>query len=140
MPTVTVAGPFGNMAPQVARLMDQLSKGYYGFMPNEAWQPNVNLYETETDYRVCVDLAGVEKDKIEITVADQRLTLRGTRAIPQCPAPPCPDADSRARVHLMEIDHGSFVRDVELPHDVIRDAITARYIDGMLWIELPKKG
>jgi len=40
---------------------------------------------------------------------------------------------------LMEIDHGHFVRDVELPHDVHSEQITATYRNGMLWIELPKK-
>jgi HSP20 family molecular chaperone IbpA len=39
----------------------------------------------------------------------------------------------------MEIDHGSFCREVELPHDVARDRISAVYRDGLLWIELPKK-
>ncbi len=42
-------------------------------------------------------------------------------------------------MHLMEIDHGSFARDVELPQDVHHEQINARYRDGMLWIELPKK-
>ena len=112
MPPVTVAGAFGNMNPQVAKMMEQLTKGYYNFLPSEVWTPNVNLYETENDYRVCVDLAGVEKEKIDITVADGRLTIRGHRAVPQCPSPP-PDTDpehSRMRVHLMEIDHGAFSR------------------------------
>jgi HSP20 family protein len=128
------------MSPQVAKMMDQLSKGYYSFLPNEVWTPNVNLYETESDYRVCVDLAGVEKDKIDITVADGRLTLRGGRPVPQCPTPPCQDPEqARLKVHLMEIDHGTFSREVELPEDVIRERITARYVDGLLWIELPKK-
>ena len=141
MPPVTVAtGPFGNMNPQVAKMMEQLTKGYYNFLPSEVWTPNVNLYETEADYRVCVDLAGVEKDKIDITVVDQRLTIRGQRTVPQCPSPPCPDPEQgRLRVHLMEIDHGAFSREVELPHDVVKESITARYTDGLLWIELPKK-
>ncbi|MEA2711971.1 MAG: hypothetical protein QOF78_4572 [Phycisphaerales bacterium] len=144
MPTeiavATTAGQFGNMSPQVAKMMEQLNKGYYGFMPSEVFIPNVNLYETEADYRVCVDLAGVEKDKIDITVVDQRLTIRGQRPVPQCVVPPCPDPEQqRLRVHLMEIDHGAFAREVELPHDVIKEQITARYVDGLLWIELPKK-
>ena len=138
-PQTTTAGPFGNMSPQVAKMMEQLTKGYYGYMPNnEVWTPNVNLYETEEDYRVCVDLAGVEKDKIDITVVDQRLKLQGARPVPQCPQPPCPQ-DQRVRVHLMEIDHGTFTREVELPHNVIKERITARYTDGLLWIDLPKK-
>ena len=138
--TIDTAGQFGNMSPQVAKMMEQLNKGYYGFMPSEVFIPNVNLYETETDYRVCVDLAGVEKDKIDITVVDQRLTIRGQRPVPQCIQPTCSDPEQqRLRVHLMEIDHGAFAREVELPHDVVKEQITARYIDGLLWIELPKK-
>ena len=31
------------------------------------------------------------------------------------------------------------VREVELPHDVVKERIAAKYNDGMLWIELPKK-
>ena len=140
MPPVTVAGPFGNMSPQVAKMMEQLSKGYYGFLPSEVWTPNVNLYETETGYRVCVDLAGVEKEKIDITLVDQRLVVRGQRAVPQCPSPPRSEPEQgRMKVHLMEIDHGAFSREVELPHNVIKESITARYTDGLLWIELPKK-
>lgn len=135
--TIDTAGAFGNMSPQVAKMMEQLNKGYYGFMPSEVFIPNVNLYETEFDYRVCVDLAGVEKDKIDITVVNQRLTIRGQRPVPQCMEPPCPE--QRLRLHLMEIDHGAFAREVELPHDVIKERITARYVDGLLWIELPKK-
>jgi HSP20 family protein len=138
--SVTIAGPYQNINPQVAKMMEQLTRGYYNFLPSEVWAPNVNLYETETDYRVCVDLAGVDKEKIDITVIDQRLTIRGARAVPQCPAPPCPaDEHTRMKVHLMEIDHGAFSRDVELPHDVVKEKIAARYVDGLLWIELPKK-
>src|SRR5690349_15348688 len=139
MPPVTVAGPFGNMNPQVLKMMEQLTKGYSNFLPSEVWTPNVNLYETEADYRVCVDLAGVDKDKIDISWVDDRLTIRGQRQVPQCPAPPCPDTENRMRVHLMEIDHGAFSREIELPPDVQKDQITARYTDGLLWIELPRK-
>ena len=139
MPT-SFAGPFGSMSPQISKMMEQLQKGYSNFLPSETWQPNVNLYETETEYQVCVDLAGVEKDKIDIVVQDQRLHLRGSRPVPPCPTPPCPEPETaRLRVHLMEIDHGAFAREVELPRDVIKEKITARYVDGLLWIDLPKK-
>ena len=38
----------------------------------------------------------------------------------------------------MEIDHGAFCREVELPEDVDRKRIAANSRNGMLWIELPK--
>ena len=114
------------------------SKGYYGFISNENWTPNVNLYETEVAYLVCVDLAGVDKQKIEIDVVDGRVRLRGNRAVPMLPEGVATQS-ARLRMHLMEIDHGSFARDVELPQDVHHERINARYRDGILWIELPKK-
>jgi HSP20 family molecular chaperone IbpA len=45
----------------------------------------------------------------------------------------------RIRVHLMEIDHGNFSREVELPADVEKEVISAVHREGMLWIELPKR-
>ena len=134
--------PFGSVGRQVNKIMDQVQKGYYTFYPADTWTPSVNLYEVETGYRVCVDLAGVEKEKIDITVSGQRLSLKGHRQVP-CHPDGDADADAQAkriRVHLMEIDHGSFSRDVELPEDANPDNITAVYRSGLLWIELPRKG
>lgn len=121
--------------------MDPFAKAFYIYS-NDTWTPNVNLYETAGSYLVCVDLAGVEKDKIEVEVVEQRLKLRGTRSVPislpdESGAPP-PETPPRLRVHLMEIDHGGFTREVELPADVDRAGISATYRNGLLWIEIPR--
>ena len=130
--------PFkGPQTPQ-SKLLELQAKGYYTFFPNENWTPNVNLYETDTVYLVCVDLAGVEKAKIDIELIDGRLRLRGKRAVPMS-VESAEAPHTRVRMHLMEIDHGAFSRDVDLPEDVHREQISARYQDGLLWIELPKK-
>jgi HSP20 family protein len=130
--------PFRNPSTSSKILEQMQNKGYYGFISNENWTPNVNLYETEFAYLVCVDLAGVDKQKIEIEVVDGRVRLRGNRAVPMLTEQSEPQT-VRLRMHLMEIDHGSFARDVELPQDVHHERINARYRDGILWIELPKK-
>jgi HSP20 family protein len=136
---------FGSVQRQMQRLMEQMQKNFFNFCPSETWTPNVNLYESETAYVVCVDLAGVDKEKIEVVVADQKLTLRGTRLVP---TPTDGDATHahtgeshtpRLRVHVMEIDHGQFCREVELPADVLHEEISAAHLNGLLWIELPKK-
>ena len=170
--------PFSNLARQAGKIMDQMQKGLYVYSA-DTWTPNVNLYETATTYLVCVDLAGVQKEKIDVEVADQRLKLRGARAVPtyepEEPQLESSDKDSarggargagrhegdgggqghgahppaaagehvephahRMRVHLMEIDHGPFTREVELPPDADKAGITATYRNGMLWIEIPK--
>jgi HSP20 family protein len=148
--------PFQQLQRQMNKLVEQMQKGYYNYRPGETWQPNVNLYETDAGYLVCVDLGGVEKDKIEIELIDQRLTIRGNRPVPTFPdgttaatTTAAGPAAGRAgdghqdakkyRVHLMEIDHGPFAREVELPLNVEKDRIAAQHRNGMLWIELPKK-
>ena len=137
--------PFGSVGRQMNKILEQMQKGYYSYHPVETWTPAVNLYETATSYIVCVDLAGVQKEKIDITVVGQRLTFRGSRQVPI--EPPRDSVEETAdhvshpprfRVHLMEVDHGAFSRDVELPEDVEADQITATYRNGLLWIELPR--
>jgi HSP20 family protein len=128
---------FGNVVRQMGKMMDQLQKGYFNFYPAETWTPAVNLYENDIGYIVCVDLSGVDKEKIDLVVADGQLKLRGQRTVPT------PDgSEGRVkgmRVHLMEIDYGPFCREVALPADVDHENIRATYVNGMLWIELPRK-
>lgn len=130
--------PFQNTGQKMAKLLDQFQKGYYNFYPSETWTPDVNLYEADDVYLVCVDLAGVDKEKIDLEVRDQRLILRGARAVPAHMDEEPALCKHRLRVHLMEIDHGPFARTVELPRNVRRDGIVAHYRNGMLWVELPK--
>jgi HSP20 family protein len=131
--------PFGSIGRPLNKILDQVHKGYYSFYPADTWTPNVNLYEAETGYRVCVDLAGVEKEKIDITVNGQRLLLKGHRQVPSHPDGDSEAQNKRIRVHLMEIDQGSFCREVELPEDANHESITAVYRNGLLWIEMPRK-
>ena len=140
--TATSDPPFSNLG-RVNKVTEQLmQKGYFNFCPSETWTPSVNLYETAESYLVCADLSGVDKEKIDVEVIDNQLTLKGTREVPIFGGPITtddpPGSARRPRVHLMEIDHGSFCRQVELPEDVLREQITAQYLNGMLWIEIPK--
>lgn len=133
--------PFQHLVRQANKLMDQMQKGYFNFCPSETWTPSVNLYETEEGYQICVDLAGVDKEKIDVEIAGQRLKLRGNRSVPvHSEAAEGKEGDgSRPRVHLMEIDHGAFCREVDLPVDVRSDQIRATYRNGLLWVEIPKE-
>jgi HSP20 family protein len=142
MPTETATDvPFGHLAREMSRMLERMSKSSFGFVPSDAWQPAVNLYETEAAYLVCVDLAGIDKETVDLHVVDNRLALRGRREVPPCPEnlQAANDVPCRAKIHLMEIDHGPFTRDVELPSDVLHEHISASYRNGLLWIEIPKK-
>ena len=126
--------PFGSITGN--RKSSPEGAGYYNFCGADTWSPAVNLYETEGTYLVCVDLSGVDKDKIDVEVLAGELSLRGHRQVPWMDGRA---GETKLRVHVMEIDHGSFCRTVELPKDAAQEQISASYRDGLLWIEIPKK-
>lgn len=136
--TTATEQPFSNLPGRARSLKDSSQGQYFNFCPNETWTPNVNLYETEACYLVCVDLAGVDKEEIDVVTEDHSLRIRGQRAVP-APEDYTPAQQKKLRLHLMEIDHGSFCRIVDLSEDVDRGNIKANHRNGLLWIELPKK-
>ena len=82
---------------------------------------------------ICVDLAGVDRKRIDLTVEGRRLLIRGLRQ------PPEPDEarDKAVQVLVMEIDYGPFEREVLLPSDVVADRVNAEHREGLLWVYLP---
>ena len=123
-----------NLTDQIKHLGEAVQRAahsrFFRFSPPDAWQPATNLYETEDRYVVCMDLAGVNRDEIDVEVRQEVLVIRGRRESPR--------PQSSSKVHLMEIDHGNFRRTITIPSSVDVDNIRARYVDGYLWVELPK--
>ncbi len=103
-------------------------------LPKSAtWRPAINAFRCDQAYCVCVDLAGVAKEEIELTVEPGLLRLRGTRSAPQPGAP----HGKAVRVLALEIDSGDFERELQLPPDVDLSRIAAEQENGLLWIRLP---
>src|SRR4051812_46185706 len=126
---------FANLVRQMNQLVDRESQGRnFSFSPTDAFRPAVNLYETISAYMVCVDLGGMDLKDIDVSLEKAKVIIRGRR---QSPMPP--DGARAVAVHLMEIDHGTFCRTVEVPSGVDQERIGANYHVGMLWITLPKK-
>lgn len=100
-----------------------------------SWRPAINAYRCKTCIRICVDLAGVARSDIDLTITAQTLSIRGVRQVPE------PDEGKKGAVQMiaMEIDYGPFHRDVQLPHEVDVDKVRAEQEEGLLWIYLPLK-
>ncbi|MBN2029321.1 Hsp20/alpha crystallin family protein [bacterium] len=95
------------------------------------WKPPTDVYETETDYVIILELAQVKNEEVSITFRDGILTIRGVRQT----IPP-----SERRHYLkMEISYGPFERKIAISGDVDMDQLSAQYKDGFLEIRLPKK-
>lgn len=130
-------GEFDELSRRILNMMDQMvQRRYVEFRDYSAWQPAANVYETTDAYVVCVELAGVDRERLDIRVDEQRrLIICGRREKPQCE-----HLTAEGRIHALEIADGSFARQIDLPYDIDVNAIAASYDRGMLWIRIPKAG
>lgn len=102
----------------------------------EVWSPRMDVYETADALVVKVCAAGLDPDKMDLTLsADNRfLTVRGLRIERD------DDKSDRVSYYQLEVYYGPFERIVALPVDVPldRDRLSASYKEGFLKVVLPK--
>ncbi len=103
------------------------------FYVPETWSPAINAYRCPGQIIVCVDLAGVERETLDLRVERRRLQIRGRREPPE----PAATGEKALQILAMEIDYGPFEREVLLPSEVDTESVTAEQQNGLLWIYLP---
>ena len=92
--------------------------------------PPLNVWSNEDETVVQAELPGYDADKIDISVVQNTLTLRGERS--------SEETGEGATIHRRERTTGRFVRTVELPFEVDNSKIEAEYRDGILSVRLPR--
>jgi HSP20 family protein len=92
--------------------------------------PPVDVYEDKNEIVAKVELPGMEKDDIEINVADQLLTIKGSKKKEE--------EIKEDNYYRAERSYGAFVRTVELPKEVEADKAKAVFKNGVLEVRLPK--
>lgn len=90
----------------------------------------LNVYEDENNIFVALPLAGVDKEKIDISFYAGALTIRAKKEVP---------VKDIVRVLRQERWEGDLVRKIELASPIVPDKIQAKYQNGHLCIELLKK-
>jgi HSP20 family protein len=121
------------MQGQMDRLLDHISGSKpprVRFSP-VVWEPAIDVYETEREVVVIVDLAGVKESDFGLLVDRDTFTIQGFRHRT------CPVAGQRA-YHRVEIASGHFRRSVALPALVDAARVKATYGDGLVEVVLPK--
>jgi HSP20 family protein len=90
------------------------------------WYPAADVYESDAEYTVAVDLPGLDRTTLDISVDDNRLSIKGIR----------PGLETTQ--HRGERPKGKFLRTFSVPASVDQNAIKADYKDGVLQVHLPK--
>jgi HSP20 family molecular chaperone IbpA len=109
-------------------------QSYYRFSRSISWEPAVNIQEDEEHIYLCVEVAGLSREKIIVEAIGQSIRICGERPIPQPPKTSGPTCI----VH-MEINSGAFERIVKLPDRADLAQVDANLDAGFLWVTISKK-
>lgn len=119
------------LGEELNRLFDLSTRA--GLRPNDSlqsWMPPLDLRETPDAFIATLELPGMKREQIEVSVHEGVLSVSGER-LPSEPSEGC-------SVYRSERPFGRFQRSVSLPKPVQAEATKATYRDGILTVTLPK--
>ena len=94
------------------------------------WAPLVDISEDEKEFLVRVELPGLRKEEVKVTVDNGVLTISGERKVEK--------EEKTRKYHRVERSYGKFERNFTLPDKADGARITAEFKEGMLQVRLPK--
>jgi HSP20 family protein len=122
-----------NMQREINRMFDSFFRSEIpegSPLAESVWTPAVDIAEDENGYIVKVELPGVAREQVKITMQDNVLSIKGEKV---------QENESRtSSFHRTERSYGSFERRFSLPSNVRQDSIDATFKDGILTVALPK--
>jgi HSP20 family protein len=117
-----------NLRRTVDRLFDNVGPDHE-WLPTQ-WGLAVDIAENKDDFIVKASVPGIKPDDLDISYADDTLTIRGEIK--------SDNEYKEDQYHLRERRYGSFSRSISLPTKIKGDAIEASYQDGVVTLRLPK--
>jgi HSP20 family protein len=93
------------------------------------WSPALDLYQNNDNVVAVVELPGLRKEEIEISLHDSTLTISGERKL---------ESGNGEQTERSERYVGKFRRSITLPTRVDSAKVSASYRDGILTVTLPK--
>ena len=124
--------PFGEMARWERDMERLLGNFFTGSGSLATREPNLNLdlYEEKDQIVVKAEMPGFTRDDIQISIADNALTIKGEKKKEE--------EDSGKDYYRSERVYGAFTRILPLPAEINPDKVQATFKNGVLEIRLPK--
>lgn len=94
------------------------------------WHPAIDMHEDKDNFYVQVELPGMKKEDIDLSLHDGSLSISGERRHES--------KQEQSEVYRSERFFGRFQRTIGLPSPVAADKVKAQYKEGVLTITLPK--
>lgn len=99
-------------------------------LENAVWSPLTDISETDDEYVMKMDLPGVKKDDVKISVHNGELIISGERKEEK--------EDKKTHHHRIERNYGKYYRSFTLPENIDQENIEAEFNDGSLKVKVPK--
>ncbi len=96
-----------------------------------AWTPAADLYETDDEFVLELEMPGFSRNEIDVTVEHGILSVSGQRTHQE-------ESEERPTYHVRERSYDRFTRSFSLPRSVDADSVDARFDNGILRVTLPK--
>jgi HSP20 family protein len=96
----------------------------------QKWKPQMDMYETPDEIIIMGEIAGVNKEDLELEISSKAVRVQGNRA-------QVPRIDN-AKFRLAEIQYGKFERILYLPSPIDPEVVSASYTNGFLQVRLAK--
>lgn len=94
-------------------------------------RPALDVMEDEDAIVVSIELPGIDKDAVNVSIEDGVLSISGEKKTET--------EKDEANYHVIERSYGSFARSLTLPSHVAFDSADAKFENGVLIITLPKQ-
>jgi HSP20 family protein len=92
--------------------------------------PFVDMSETEKEVVIAAEIPGVDKNDIDISISENRITIRGEKNQQE--------EKAGRNYYRFERSYGSFQRSFSLPCEIETEKVDATFKEGVLHIKLPK--
>jgi len=136
--------PLARLHDDLDRLFDSFFESWglpsWGRLSRPGWpgpassgflRPSLDISENRKGYTLRVEIPGVEKEDVKLTLEDDTLLISGEKRQEK--------EDNDGGYHCVERSYGAFQRVISLPADADQDKLEAKFRNGVLTITLPRK-
>ena len=124
---------FEHFSNEISNFFNPISRSTgrdVGLFGND-WIPSVDVYDSDNEVLVKVDIPGLTKNEMDISIQDDLLTIKGEKKIE--------NKVNKDNYCKSERFCGSFNRSIQLPSEIEEDKEKAKYKDVEIELQLPKK-
>ncbi len=112
-------------------MIESPNRGRRSWFDGGMWSPAVDLIDKQDKLVAKVELPGVEKKDVKLSLNDSNLTIQGEMKKDE--------ESNKEDYYYRERAYGNYSRTISLPTEIDKEKIKAKFKNGILEITMPKK-